>query len=78
LAVEQSVKICTLTPSFPEPDVRDVEYTSKMPLLGNSTYSVRNWFEKAADGITVRWKLLQSPMAEISDGSLRVEPMGSG
>jgi hypothetical protein len=62
----------------PEPDVRDVEYTSKMPLLGNSTYSVRNWFEKSADGITVRWKLLQSPMAEISVGSLRVEPIDGG
>jgi hypothetical protein len=62
----------------PEPDVRDVEYTSKMPLLGNSTYSVRNWYEKGPDGITVRWKLIQSPMAEISDGSLRVEPTDSG
>lgn len=62
----------------PEPDVRDVEYTSKMPLLGNSTYSVRNWFEQGPDGITVRWKLIQSPMAEISDGSLRVEPSEGG
>lgn len=62
----------------PEPNVRDVEYTSKMPLLGNSTYSVRNWYEKKPDGISVRWKLIQSPMAEISDGSLRVEPMNGG
>jgi len=62
----------------PEPDVRDVEYTSKMPLLGNSVYSVRNWFEQGPDGITVRWKLIQSPMADISDGSLRVEPSDSG
>jgi len=62
----------------PEPDVRDVEYTSKMPLLGNSSYSVRNWYETGPDGITVRWKLIQSPMAEISDGSLRVEPTEGG
>ena len=62
----------------PEPNVRDVEYTSKMPLLGKSTYSVRNWFEITAGGTTVRWKLLQSPMAEISDGSLHVEPMEGG
>ncbi len=62
----------------PEPNVKDIEYTSRMPLLGNSTYTVRNWYDFSGDSVTVRWKLLQSPNAEISDGSMRVEPFGSG
>lgn len=64
--------------SEPEKNVRDIEYTSRMPLLGNSTYSVRNWYETSDSGITVKWKLLQSQQADISDGSLRVEPSEGG
>lgn len=64
--------------SEPEPSVKDIEYTSRMPLLGNSTYTVRNWYDISAESVTVRWELLQSPNAEVSDGSMRVEPFGSG
>lgn len=62
----------------PEENVRDVQYTSRLPLLGNSVYSVRNWYSDDADGTTVKWKLLQSGSADISDGSLRVEASPDG
>lgn len=62
----------------PSANVKDVEYTSRMPILGNSTYSVRNFYETSGDAVTVRWELLQSGMADISEGSLKVEPMGDG
>jgi hypothetical protein len=65
--------------SQPSPDVCDVEYTQKMPILGTTTFTVRNTFSQTSDGgETVQWKLLKSPMAEVSDGSLRVEPFEKG
>jgi len=62
----------------PEPGVRDIEYTQRLPLLGHSSYTVRNWYENSPTSMTVRWELLESGMAEISDGSLRVEQDGNG
>jgi len=62
----------------PEPDVFDIEYTSRLPLLGTTSYETRNWYETTAGGVSVRWKLLKSAMADISDGSLRVEPYEGG
>lgn len=64
--------------SQPSPDVCDVEYTSKMPIVGTMSYTMQNTFEKVDNGLTVSWKLLKSSMAEISDGSLRAEPYGDG
>lgn len=60
------------------PDKCDVEYTSKLPLFGTTSYTVRNTFDHSDGGLTVGWKLLKSSMADISDGSLRVEPYGDG
>jgi len=62
----------------PSPNVCDVEYTSKMPIFGSMVYTVENTFNETKDGVDVSWKLLKSPMADVSDGSLRVEPFGTG
>ncbi len=64
--------------SQPAPNVYVVDYTSKMPLFGTMSYTVQNTFSESNGGSNVQWKLLKSPMADISDGSLRVEPFGSG
>lgn len=62
----------------PSPNVRDVQYTQKLPIFGTTSFTVRNTFTEDASGLDVSWKLLQSAMADVSDGSLRVEPYGSG
>jgi hypothetical protein len=62
----------------PSPNVYDVAYVQKMPLFGTTSFTVRNTFTESKDGTTVDWKLLKSSMADISDGSLRVEPFGTG
>lgn len=64
--------------SQPSPNVYDVEYTQKMPIFGTTTFTVRNTFTESGGGLTVQWTLLKSAMADISDGSLRVEPYGAG
>ncbi len=64
--------------SQPSPNVFNVEYTQKMPLFGTTNVTVQNTFTDSNAGVTVQWKLLKSAMADISDGSLRVEPYGSG
>lgn len=57
---------------------KDVRYTVKVPVLGRISYTVRNTYEKSGDDFTVRWQLLQSPLAKSSDGSLRIEPYEDG
>jgi hypothetical protein len=65
--------------SQPSQNVCDVEYTQKMPIFGTTTFTVQNTYSQSSDGgIDVSWKLLKSSMADISDGSLRVEPYGKG
>ncbi len=62
----------------PSKDVYVVEYTSKLPLIGSTSNTVQNTFSKSGGGLTVKWKLLKSTTADVSDGSLRVEPYGEG
>ncbi|MDD5200459.1 MAG: SRPBCC family protein [Terrimicrobiaceae bacterium] len=64
--------------SQPAPNVCVVEYTSRMPIFGTMSYTVQNTYSQSGGGVDVQWKLLKSPMADISDGSLRVEPFGTG
>ncbi|MEI6032881.1 MAG: hypothetical protein WCS65_01215 [Verrucomicrobiae bacterium] len=53
---------------------KDVRYTVKVPILQKISYTVRNSYSTSGGIYTVSWKLLQSPLAKQSDGSLRVEP----
>ncbi|MBE2204726.1 MAG: hypothetical protein IAE94_10350 [Chthoniobacterales bacterium] len=53
---------------------KDVRYTVKAPVIQRTSYVVRNTYRKQGDQFTVSWKLLQSPLAKQSDGSLRIEP----
>jgi len=53
---------------------KDVRYTVKVPILQKINYTVRNTYSNSGETYTVSWKLLQSPLAKQSDGSLRVEP----
>lgn len=62
----------------PKKNVCDVEYTSKMPIFGTTSYTVRNTYSEKDGGVDVSWKLLESSMADVSDGSLRVEPYEKG
>jgi hypothetical protein len=39
---------------------------------------VENTFSQSGSGVTVQWKLLKSAMADVSDGSLQVEPYKTG
>jgi hypothetical protein len=55
---------------------KDVRYTVKVPILQKISYTVRNTYASSGQNSTVSWKLLQSPLAKQSDGSLRVEPYG--
>jgi hypothetical protein len=55
---------------------RDVRYTVRVPVIQKTSYVVRNYYERQGDLFTVRWKLLKSPVAKSSDGSLRIEPSG--
>jgi len=64
--------------SKPSPNVYVVDYTSKMPIFGTMSYTVQNTFNESGGNADVTWKLLKSPMADISDGSLQVEPYGDG
>lgn len=53
---------------------KDVRYTVKVPVIQRTSYVVRNSYLKQGDNFTVSWKLVQSPLAKQSDGSLRIEP----
>lgn len=53
---------------------KDVRYTVKVPVIQRTSYVVRNTYQKQGDNFTVSWKLIQSPLARKSDGSLRIEP----
>jgi hypothetical protein len=53
---------------------KDVRYTVKVPVLQKISYTVRNTYASSGQSYTVSWKLLQSPLAKQSDGSLRIEP----
>ena len=64
--------------SQPKPNVYVVEYTQKMPIFGTTNFTVQNTFSESGGGVTVQWKLIKSSMADISDGSLRAEPFGTG
>ncbi len=64
--------------SQPSPNVCDVQYTQKMPIFGTTSFTVQNTYSESNGGVTVKWKLLKSAMADISDGSLRVEPYNNG
>ncbi len=57
---------------------KDVRYTVKVPILQKISYTVRNTYESSDQSYKVSWKLLQSPLAKQSDGSLRVEPYDGG
>jgi hypothetical protein len=57
---------------------KDVEYRTKVPVLGSITYSVRNTYIRKGNSYEVKWTLLRSPLAKSSDGSLRIEPYGNG
>jgi hypothetical protein len=64
--------------SQPSPNVCDVLYTQKMPIFGTTSFTVQNTYSESDGGVTVKWKLLKSAMADVSDGSLRVEPYNNG
>jgi hypothetical protein len=74
----QSSIVSAKVVSQPSPNVYVVDYTQKMPILGTTTFTVQNTFSESDGGLTVQWKLVKSAMADISDGSLRVEPYGTG
>lgn len=53
---------------------KDVRYTVKVPVIQKTSYTVRNTYTQSGENYSVSWKLLQSPLAKKSDGSLRIEP----
>ncbi len=55
---------------------KDVQYTTKVPILGKISYTVRNSYITNGNSYEVDWTLLKSPLAKSSDGSLRIEPYG--
>lgn len=58
---------------------KNVEFTTKVPILGKINYTVRNTYKSKPGGTSeVSWTLIQSPLAKTSDGSLAVEPYGNG
>jgi len=62
----------------PARNVKDVEYTVRLPLFATASYTVRNKFESEGNTLFVKWNLLESPLADESTGSLAVEPFGNG
>lgn len=57
---------------------KDVQYTVKVPILQKASYTVQNTYIQKGNNYTVQWKLLKSPLAKVSDGSLRVVPYPGG
>jgi hypothetical protein len=49
-----------------------------VPILQKISYTVRNTYTRKGKSFEVGWTLLQSPLAKSVDGSLRIEPYGSG
>lgn len=61
----------------PDTNTKDVRYRVRLPIIFSISYLVRNSYEKTADGYTVRWHLLEPPLAAKSAvGSLRVQAHG--
>ncbi|MCS7009003.1 MAG: SRPBCC family protein [Chthoniobacterales bacterium] len=58
----------------PSPQIKDVEYTVRLPILGKISYAVRNYLIKNGESYQVRWELLASPLASSANGSLSLEP----
>jgi len=58
----------------PDPKAKDVRYTVRVPVLGNISYVVRNFYSQKGGVFEVRWELVESPMASASTGSLTIEP----
>lgn len=56
---------------------KDVEYTVKVPVIQRATYTVQNSYITNGNIKEVDWKLIKSPLAKSSDGSLRIEPYGN-
>lgn len=56
---------------------KDVKFTVKVPVLQKISYTVQNTYRKKGASYEVDWKLLKSPLAKSSDGSLRIEPYGN-
>jgi hypothetical protein len=53
---------------------KDVRYTVRVPVIQRTSYVVRNTYLQQGQNFTVSWKLVQSPLAKQSDGSLRIQP----
>jgi len=64
--------VSAVVTATPKPNVKNVRYTVRVPVLGTISYDVENTFSKNK----VTWDLIQSPLAKSSTGSLRVEPYG--
>lgn len=64
--------------SQPSPNIYEVKYTSSMPLVGQSSNTVRNVYSYNGDALVVKWSLLESSLADESTGELRVEPHETG
>ncbi len=62
----------------PSPNIYEVKYTSSMPLVGQSSNTVRNVYSYDGNALVVKWNLLESSLADESTGELRVEPFESG
>lgn len=58
----------------PSPNVKDVRYTVKVPVLSRISYVVRNEYSRRGQTYEVSWKLLESPVASASNGDLTIEP----
>lgn len=61
----------------PAPSAKDVRYTVKVPVLGNISYIVRNFYSNKKGVYEVSWDLVESPMASASTGALTIEPYGN-
>lgn len=62
----------------PSKDVYRVRYTQTMPLLGDSVSTVINRYSYEGSTLVVRWNLVEANYADVSEGELRVEPLGKG
>jgi hypothetical protein len=62
----------------PDPNTYIVKYTSTMPLVGKTSNTVRNIYSYDGTALVVKWNLIESGLADISTGELRVEPYQTG
>jgi hypothetical protein len=60
----------------PNPTVKDIRYTVKLPLLMTVSYLVRNSYQKTKYGHIINWTLLESPIASKATGSISIDPYG--